>query len=102
MTSFAEGLPVVLMEAMAAGVMSAITLRASPGIPELAWEDEQSGLLVSPGDCEATQSAIRRLVEDSRLRNQLALAARAKVEKEFDIQAECQLMARILNDALAD
>ena len=50
MASFAEGVPVVLMEAMAAGVPVVATQIA--GIPELV-EDGVSGFLVPPGDAEA-------------------------------------------------
>jgi colanic acid/amylovoran biosynthesis glycosyltransferase len=55
MSSFAEGLPVVLMEAMAAGVPVVATDVA--GIPELV-RDGHSGLLVSPGDASAAGKRI--------------------------------------------
>ena len=98
MSSFAEGVPVVLMEAMAAGVPVVATRIA--GIPELV-HDGLTGLLVSPGDAEATASAIRRLLEDADLRNRFAAAGRAIVEREFDILAESRWLATILTSALA-
>ncbi|MGJ4940731.1 glycosyltransferase [Bradyrhizobium sp. HKCCYLS1011] len=98
LTSFAEGVPVVLMEAMAAGV-PVITTRIA-GIPELV-EDGKSGLLISPGDAGATAAAIHQLVEDPSLRTRLATAGRRKVEQEFDIGAEARRFAAILARALA-
>ncbi len=97
MSSFAEGLPVVLMEAMAAGVPVVATRIA--GIPELV-HDGHSGLLVSPGDADAIKKAIRRLLEDADLRNRFAVAGREKVEKEFNIQAESRWLVTILIRAL--
>lgn len=98
LSSFAEGVPVVLMEAMAAGVPVVATCIA--GIPELV-QHERSGLLVSPGDVDATANSIRRLLEDADLRNNFAVAGREKVEREFNIQTEAQWLAKILTSALA-
>ncbi len=53
LSSFAEGVPVVLMEAMAAGVPVMATCIA--GIPELV-HDEHNGLLVSPGDADFSRA----------------------------------------------
>jgi colanic acid/amylovoran biosynthesis glycosyltransferase len=97
MSSFAEGVPVVLMEAMAAGVPVVATSIA--GIPELV-RNEETGLLVSPGDVDATANAIRRLIEDPDLRNRLAAAGRETIEREFDVHAEARWLATILTRAL--
>ena len=98
MTSFAEGVPVVLMEAMAAGVPVVATRIA--GIPELVRE-EQSGLLVAPGDAGATANAVSALLADAELRNRLACAARATIEHDYDIRTESRWLAAILTNALA-
>src|SRR5882757_5370450 len=66
MSSFAEGVPVVLMEAMAAGVPVVATRIA--GIPELV-RDGHSGLLVAPGDVDEIANAVDRLLGDAELRN---------------------------------
>ena len=79
--SFAEGVPVVLMEAMATGrpvVATRIT-----GIPELV-EDGVSGLLVAPGSLEQLVGALERLAASRELRGRMGLAGRQKVEAEFD------------------
>lgn len=94
MSSFTEGVPVVLMEAMAAGVPVVATQVG--GIPELV-HDGHNGLLVAPGDANAAAAAIRRLLEDPDLRNRFGVAGREKVEREFNIQVECQKLAKIMS-----
>jgi colanic acid/amylovoran biosynthesis glycosyltransferase len=98
MASFAEGLPVVLMEAMAAGVPVVATRIA--GIPELV-DDGQNGFLVAPSDPSGAATAIRRLLEDAELRNRFAIAGRAKVEREFSLNMEASWLAKILSSALS-
>jgi glycosyltransferase involved in cell wall biosynthesis len=98
MCSFAEGVPVVLMEAMAAGVPVVATQIA--GIPELV-ENQHTGLLIIPGDVTALRDAIGRLIEDAELRNRFAAAGRAKVIREFNIHTETRWLAAILSGALA-
>lgn len=77
-----EGIPVVLMEAMASGA-PVVASRLS-GIPELV-DDGESGLLVPPGDAEAIAAAIERLAADPDLRRRLGDAGRARVLEDFDL-----------------
>lgn len=86
-----EGIPVVLMEAMSAGV-PVVASRLS-GIPELV-EDEVSGLLVPPRDPTALAHALRRLHDEPALRERLALAGRDKVKREFDVRANAAELVR--------
>jgi len=80
--SFMEGLPVVLMEAMALRV-PVIAPRLA-GIPELVV-DEKEGLLFRPADWNDLFEKITRLLRDEQIRRDVAMAARAKVEAEFEI-----------------
>jgi len=80
--SFIEGLPIVLMEAMALGVPVVATRVA--GIPELIT-DEKEGLLFRPADWRDLAQKITRLLRDGALRQDLSRAARAKVEADFEI-----------------
>jgi glycosyltransferase involved in cell wall biosynthesis len=82
-----DGIPVSLMEAMAAGTPS-VSTRVS-GIPELI-EHEREGLLVPERDPRALAAALARLLDDPKLGEKLASAARAKVEREFDAAAEAR------------
>ncbi|BBU59043.1 colanic acid biosynthesis glycosyltransferase WcaL [Mameliella alba] len=83
--SFAEGVPVVLMEAMASHV-PVITTRIA-GVPELVAQ-RTSGLLVAPGDVEGLRDAIKALTQDPLRRRRMGLEGRAKVETEFNITRE--------------
>jgi glycosyltransferase involved in cell wall biosynthesis len=83
LSSLKEGLPVSLLEAMAAG--KAIVATSVGGVPETI-RDGESGILVSPGDIEALAGAIADLSIDEELMARLGKAARADVERDFDIK----------------
>jgi glycosyltransferase involved in cell wall biosynthesis len=92
LASFAEGVPVVLMEAMAHGVPVVATRIA--GIPELV-ADGETGLLVAPGRAADLAAAIRRLAEDPELAARLGSAGREKVATDYD-QAESAVQLKAL------
>lgn len=81
--SFAEGVPVVLMEAMASG-LPVIATRVM-GVPELV-EHEVSGLLVPPGRSDAIADALTRLMTDRASVAELGTAGRDRVLADFDIR----------------
>jgi glycosyltransferase involved in cell wall biosynthesis len=78
--SFAEGVPGVLMEAMALAIPCVSTWVA--GIPELI-RSGIDGLLVPPSDTEAFADAIRQLVTDPDLRLRIGQAGRQRVLEKF-------------------
>lgn len=80
--SFAEGIPVVLMEAMAVGLPVVSTSVA--GIPELVAHG-RSGLLVAPGRPDLLADALSRLVSSADSRIGMGRAGRAIVEQDFDV-----------------
>ena len=82
LSSFMEGLPIVLMEAMAAG--TAVIATRVAGVPELV-EDGRSGLLFTPSDWDELAVQMRRLAEDPALREKLSQRGRATVQSRFDI-----------------
>lgn len=94
--SLMEGLPVVLMEAMACQ-LPVIAPRLS-GIPELV-EHEQNGLLYAPGDWAELARLIRRLTSDPEERARLGVRARERVERVHDIRKAVQPLWQRFSDA---
>ncbi|NTU93695.1 MAG: glycosyltransferase [Chlorobiaceae bacterium] len=82
LASFAEGVPVVLMEAMAKEI-PVISTRIT-GIPELI-DHGQDGLLATPGDVADLADQIRRMLVDPGLRRELGKAGRRKVLDRYDL-----------------
>jgi colanic acid/amylovoran biosynthesis glycosyltransferase len=95
--SFAEGIPVVLMEAMAAGVPVVATRIA--GVEELV-EDKISGFIVPPGDPNTLKERIDALLADGTLRNRFGESGRKKVKRHFDIRKEAAWLHQIMAEAL--
>jgi len=77
-----DGLPTVLLEAMALGTPCVAT--PVTGIPEVI-HDGATGLLVPERDPEALSLAIERLLNSATLRCDLAIAARRLIEQDFDV-----------------
>jgi colanic acid/amylovoran biosynthesis glycosyltransferase len=90
--SLAEGIPVVLMEAMSSGVPCVST--PVNGIPELI-QHERTGLLAVPGDVDSLSAQLRRLILEPELRRTLARAAHAKVLADFDLPRNVTQLSQI-------
>ncbi len=88
-----EGIPVVLMEAMAAG-LPVVASRLS-GIPELVT-DGVDGLLVPPGDPQALAAALEGLAGDPDRRHRLGDAGRATIKREFDVMGSAVALADLI------
>ncbi|MGH2542367.1 MAG: glycosyltransferase family 4 protein [Ardenticatenaceae bacterium] len=79
-----DGLPTVLLEAMALGTPCVST--DVTGIPEV-LHDGETGLMVPQRDPIALAAALERLLRDSELRVRLASLARRQIEADFDIHS---------------
>ncbi|MBV9464761.1 MAG: glycosyltransferase family 4 protein [Solirubrobacterales bacterium] len=95
--SFAEGLPGVLMEAMAMG-LPVIATRIM-GIPEIV-EDGVSGRLVAPGRADALAGALVELLADPELRSSMGKAGRRRVEQEYEIRRSASALAQLYRASL--
>ena len=93
--SFAEGVPVVLMEAMASG-RAVVTTRIA-GVPELV-DDGISGLLVVPGNVGQLATALERLASSPEEREKMGLAGRHKVIEEFDAEKCAAQLATVFEE----
>ena len=98
LASLAEGIPVVLMEAMSSGVPCVST--PVNGIPELI-QHECTGLLATPGDVPSLTAQLRRLIQEPELRRTLAEAAHAKVLADFDLNRNVAKLGRIFTGFVA-
>lgn len=90
--SFAEGLPVVLMEAMAMEIPCVTT--HITGVPELI-RDGLDGLLVAPSDTDALGKALARLMDDAELRQRIGRSGRARVVEHYDLRRNVERLAAI-------
>ena len=92
LASFAEGLPGVLMEAMAMEIPCISTWIA--GVPELI-RDGIDGLLVPPANPGAFALAISRLIDDRELRRRIGTAGRERVLTDFHLRNNATHLANI-------
>jgi glycosyltransferase involved in cell wall biosynthesis len=97
LASFAEGIPVVLMEAMSMEIPCIAT--CINGIPELI-RDGIDGLLVPPSDISGMAAAIARLMDDAALRDSVGKAGRRRIQQDYDLEQNVDHLARIFQRRL--
>ncbi len=90
LSSFAEGVPVVLMEAMAKEIASVST--CITGIPELI-ENGKDGVLVTPADTIGLADNLQKILSDKKLRVEMGKKGRQKVLEMYDLNKNCRIMA---------
>ncbi len=93
----AEGLPTVIVEAVACGLPAVATQHS--GIPEAIIEGE-SGFLVPEHDVEALASRIGALLESADLRDRMGSAARRLAEERFDGRAQTARLESIYDEVV--
>jgi glycosyltransferase involved in cell wall biosynthesis len=96
--SFAEGVPVSLMEAMAME-LPVVSSRIM-GIPELV-EDGVSGKLIAPGNVEELTAALAGLAGDPAERYRLGKAGRRQVIEHYAIDRSTAQLHSLFNERLA-
>jgi glycosyltransferase involved in cell wall biosynthesis len=96
-TGYMDGIPVSLMEAMAAGLPVVAT--SVSGIPELVI-DGQTGILVAAGDVQELAGAIVRLCKEPELGVRLARRARSLVVERFNLDVESDRLAALFESTM--
>jgi glycosyltransferase involved in cell wall biosynthesis len=94
-----DGLPVVVLEAMAAG--KPVVASDLAGLP-LAVADGATGLLVPPGDPGALAAAVGALLADPERARRLGAAGRRRVEEELNWSAIAAVHDRLYRRAVAE
>ena len=92
LSSLREGLPNVVLEAMA---MEVPVLATRCGGIEAFGRDGTDMLTVPAGSADALAGGLRRLAGDAGLRERLAKTARARIEAEFSFRRRMERMAEV-------
>jgi glycosyltransferase involved in cell wall biosynthesis len=90
-----DGLPTVVLEAMAAGLPVLSTNLVA--IPEMV-QDGVTGVLVPERDVDAASRALERLLESAELRREMGLAGLARVRQLFDLEHSADQLAALLTN----
>lgn len=98
LSSSREGLPNVVLEAMA--LEAPVVATRVNGLPRLI-QDGRTGLLVEPEDCESLTAALSALLQNADLRADLAKAARCVVETRYSFATRIDRLKRIYDELLA-
>ncbi|WP_229217500.1 glycosyltransferase family 4 protein [Massilia forsythiae] len=93
--SHAEGLPMAMLEAMAAG--RAVVASRVGAVPE-ALRDGDNGLLVAPGDVDALAAALASALGDAALRARLGRRARATVAAHYSTEVVCGRLSALYRE----
>jgi glycosyltransferase involved in cell wall biosynthesis len=94
-----EGIPVSLMEAMAAGLP--VVASAISGIPELV-DPGKTGFLTAPRDVPAIADALEALARNRNLRRRMGNAGRAKINSRFNLERNAgELLQRMMEGSAA-
>jgi glycosyltransferase involved in cell wall biosynthesis len=98
LSSYREGLPNVVLEAMA--LETPVVATAVNGVPKLVTH-EQTGLLVPAGDAATLSAAMQRLLRDDALRLTLLREARTTIETRFSFTRRMEKVAHVYNDVMS-
>jgi len=93
--SYAEGQPIAILEAMAAGLPVISTTVGS--IPEVITKGEH-GFLIEPGDYSSLAENIKLLLREDKLRNKIGQSNYEVAREKYDINRVFSEIARVYDD----
>jgi glycosyltransferase involved in cell wall biosynthesis len=96
--SWTEGFPLVIPEAMAAGLP--VIAAAVGAIPDFV-KDGEDGFLIAPKNPQVLADRICRLLDDEGLRQRISERVRERAPREFAIEIGCGKVLELVNDTLA-
>lgn len=96
--SITEGLPLIILEAMAAA--RPVVASAVGGVPE-AVEDGKTGLLVSAGDEQALAAAVKKIIAHPEAARSMGLAGRRRVREHFTVAEMVRKTERLYLEAFS-
>ena len=95
--SYNEGLPMTILETMAAGIPNISTNIAS--IPEV-LVDGENGYLITPGDVDALVDRLRKLINEPDLRRKFSEASYALVTRDFSLASNIEKLKGLYDSLL--
>jgi glycosyltransferase involved in cell wall biosynthesis len=96
MPSLSEGLPLALVEAMAAGLP--VVVSDVGGVPEVAVAGREA-ILVPPGDPARLAEGLATLLRDAGARSAMGQAARERAVRDFSVSTMCEAYERLYRGA---
>ncbi|MDO5699636.1 MAG: glycosyltransferase family 4 protein [Dermatophilus congolensis] len=93
-----DGLPTVLLESMALG--TAVVSTPVSGVSEAVF-DGRTGVMAEPGDPRTLADALRRVIEDTELRERLVKGAHAHVKARFDVDVQARNLRELTAELAA-
>ena len=93
--SYAEGLPIALLEAMAYGIP--VIVSNVGGIPSVVT-DEQEGYLITAGNQKELSTALIKLIDHPELRKQLGEAAKKRCQSQFSIDVTVDKLLNLYSE----
>ncbi len=97
--SYEEGLPLVVVEAMASGLC--VVASALFGMQDIV-QPEVTGLLFAPGDQVELTNALRRVIEDQELSDRMGIAARKLVQEQCSVKTASESVEQIYQTRVSE
>ncbi len=96
-SSYYEGIPIALLEAMA---LNKATVATRVGGIEEIIEDNVSGFLVESGDAEGIASVCVKLLDNAQIRGKVEIEAKKRIAEEFSVEIQKERVLKLYNELM--